>query len=216
MIRLSFQDALLAAIKGLNMNEPMPIESGSAKASNTASPVRVKRILGLVVGIMVLVALVFAAAEYVNNQPFAYAKVTGRVMWNGKPITIGAVLTRHSSSPRETAVGALDSDGKFELITNGKPGAAIGLHKVIVASYKQEGMGIPLVPAPYLKAETTPLSIAVTSDPAKNHFELEVVGEMPERRAPGGPRGAGAGRPKAEASPQEVDSAPADQPTPEK
>lgn len=197
------------------MNEPMPVASSPEKSSNTVQPrFRLGRVVGVVAGIMVLVALAFAGVEYVNNQASTYAKVTGRVMWEGKPVTIGAVMTQHTTSPTETAVGGFDSEGKFELMTNGTPGAAVGVHKVIVASYEPDSMGIPLVPAEYLKMATTPLSINVTNDPAKNHFELQVVGEKPKRPNFGRPKAAESETQTTDADPKEDVSPPSDQPAP--
>lgn len=179
------------------MSEPQaPLVSVEDDVSQQAPGIRLGRILGTVLSVMIVIGLGFLGFEYWSNREPTYVKATGRVMWNGKPVTIGAVMTRHSKYEKESAIGAFDKDGKFELMSNGKLGAAIGTHKVIVASYGA-GMGTtPLVPAPYLKASSTPLTIEVTTDPSKNHFELEIVGDAPKNGPPPG----GGGRPQEEAA----------------
>ncbi len=170
------------------MNEPLERAGVSGEAQPLATAeFNLGRVLKTTLVLVLIGGLGFAAVEYWNNQKPTLVKVTGRVMWNGQPVTIGAVMTEHTDDPLLTAIGAFDSEGKFELSSNGEPGAAPGTHKVIVASY---GMGVsppPLVPQKYLKAKTTPLSILVTKDPSKNHFELEVMGEMPKSEEGGGP-----------------------------
>lgn len=152
--------------------------------SPQAPGIRLGRVFGGVLSAMIVIGLGFFGYEYWSNRELVYVKATGRVMWNGKPVTIGAVMTRHTRFEKEAAIGAFDKDGKFELSSNGRPGAAIGTHKVIVASYGV-GMGTsPLVPAPYLKAATTPLTIEVSSDPGKNHFDLEIFGDSPKVVSP--------------------------------
>lgn len=175
------------------MHEPQPpLDSIVDDMSQQAPGLRLGRVFGGVVSVMIVVGLGFLGYEYWSNRELVYVKVTGRVMWNGKPVTIGAVMTRHTRYEKEAAIGGFDKDGKFELSSNGRPGAAIGTHKVIVASYGA-GMGTtPLVPAPYLKATTTPLTIEVSSDPDKNHFELEIFGDSPKVNSPP----AGGGRPE--------------------
>lgn len=171
------------------MSEQQPqSEAELNTAATSPGGIRLGAVFGTVLAAMVVLGLGFLGYEYWSNRVPTYMKVTGRVMWDGKPVTIGAVLTRHARYPREGAIGGLDSDGKFDLMTNGKDGAVLGTHKIIVASYGM-GMGTtPLVPARYLKVETTPLSIEVTDDPSKNHFELEVIGEKQLNRERG-PRG---------------------------
>lgn len=149
------------------------------------------RVIVTVFGIVILGAGAFGIVELMNNQGHAHIAASGRVTWNGEPVTIGAVMTQHTEDQFEAAIGMFNDKGEFELSSNGIPGAAPGVHKVIIASYGP-GMGTtPLVPQQYLKATTTPLSITVTRDPAKNHFELEIVGQAPTNNRQGGPPGEG-------------------------
>ena len=151
-----------------------------------------KRVLFVTLSIAAALAIGFGAYEYWSNLEHQIVKVTGRVTWNGSPVTIGAVQTQHTTDSFQAAIGAFDSEGRFELSTNAIPGAAVGTHKVIVASYGP-GMGTtPLVPREYLKATTTPLTIDVSSDPSKNHFELEIVGDKPGNEQAGPPENGGA------------------------
>ena len=194
------------------MNEPLErVVSSEGTHSPGATQFNLGRVMKATLVLVLIGGMAFAAVEMWNNQKATLAKVTGRVLWNGQPVTTGAVITEHTQDPLLTAIGALDSEGKFELSSNGEPGAALGTHKVVVAAY---GFGVspqPLVPQKYLKAKTTPLSIVVTKNPSKNHFELEVTGELPKSvpsGAPGnGPPGGGIGSTEGEV-PRETGAAP--------
>ncbi|MCA8996320.1 MAG: hypothetical protein KDA80_05030, partial [Planctomycetaceae bacterium] len=156
---------------------------------------QVGRVLAAVFGIAVVGGVIFGMVEYINGMPATLVPASGRVTWDGQPVTIGAVMTQHVDDPFQSAIGAFDEEGRFELMTNGQPGAALGTHKVIVASYGP-GMGTsPLVPQEYLKAESSPLSITISSDPQKNVFELEVIGEAPKSPQRGGGAGPPGGSP---------------------
>jgi hypothetical protein len=145
----------------------------------------------------------YAALQLINPGEAQLVKARGQVLWNGKPVTIGAVMTEHVDDPFQAALGALDKEGRFELDTNGIPGAALGRHKLIVASYEEGGVAPPpLVPSKYVSYNTTPLVIEITSDPEKNVYAINLEGELDRRRGP----------PPAESSeePQETEAAGAD------
>jgi hypothetical protein len=177
------------------------------ETSTSTGGFSVKRVLVAVVWLVFVSGLAFGAVMYWNNLELQIVKVTGRVTWNGNPVTIGAVMTRHAEDALLPGIGGLDKEGRFELSTNAVQGAAVGKHKVVVASYGA-GMGTtPLVPAAYLKFDTTPFTIDVSSDPQKNHFELEIVGEPLKSSNEDGSREKGMQRPPAEGTDQDAGKA---------
>ncbi len=101
-------------------------------------------------------------------------EVTGRVLYNGKPLTKGFVQTMYERGGRMGTLGPIEADGTFRLTTNGDPGAYSGRHRVIVLS--MDG-GIPpksILPQQYTQPETSPLVIQV-SRTGPNKVELELV-----------------------------------------
>lgn len=98
--------------------------------------------------------------------------VTGRVLYQGKTLPDGFVM----SSPirgGESAISGLDSEGGFDLSTNGTPGAFVGTHRFVVRAYTRDMPPTPVVPGIYTSAETTPLTIVVKKG-ARNHFEFDI------------------------------------------
>jgi hypothetical protein len=128
--------------------------------------------------------------------PPAKYPFTGQVLFNGKPVTTGSVMTQRIGDNFDAALGFLDAEGRFSLETNGEPGASAGTHKVVISSLAPGIPPRPLVPAIYVDLKTTPLTIEVTSDAAKNTIVFELTGELPPPPAPPG-GGTGGGPPAA-------------------
>lgn len=68
------------------------------------------------------------------------AQVTGKVVYNGQPLTFGTVAFQPPSG--QPAVGDIQSDGTFALSTY-RPGdgAVVGKHRVRVACYESQRPG---------------------------------------------------------------------------
>jgi hypothetical protein len=145
------------------------------------------RVLLAVGGVAALVGVVMGVVVLENSRSATLAPVRGRVLWNGNPVTIGAVMTIYDDDPLLGAIGGLDSEGRFELMTNGQMGAAVGRHTVRVASFPDGMNPPPLVPRQYAYFESTPLFIEVRSDSKLNDFELLLEGEAPPQPRRGGP-----------------------------
>ncbi len=132
--------------------------------------------------LVVLAGVIFVMAVYSVGPPQRLVQATGTVTWDGKPVTVGAVMTVLENDPTFSSIGALDQQGRFTLSTNGEAdGTAVGRHKLVVASFGDGMPPPPLVPAEYTTLPTTPLVIDVSSDPARNHFEIKLTGELPKR-----------------------------------
>jgi hypothetical protein len=146
-----------------------------------------------IVRVLVLVGaigLVTGGGYYVWNQtqgerpkvPF-----TGIVLFEGRPVTTGSVMTEVIGDPLDFSMGYLDQQGRFSLETNGETGASVGRHKVRISSLAPGIPPRPLVPPKYLETATSPLEIEVTSDPARNDVVFELEGTIPAPAAAGGP-----------------------------
>lgn len=124
---------------------------------------------------------------------------SGKVEWDGKPVTIGYVEIMEVNKRFEGAIGALNENGEFKLYTNGTEGAYPGEYVVLVMSTQQAGASapIPLVPPKYLDFEKSDLKMTVTKDPAKNNFAFTIVGPVPPgAKRPAWEGGAGKGKGK--------------------
>lgn len=62
------------------------------------------------------------------------APVDGTVTWQGNPLSDASIAFTPDSGP--IAIGKTDSDGHFVLSTQGRPGAAIGEHRVTVQAFE--------------------------------------------------------------------------------
>ncbi len=118
-------------------------------------------------------------------------KVTGQVLYKGKPVTEGSIVTEYPRNGLFGGLSILDQDGRFELMTqvDGKyhPGAYVGEHVVAVFSFGPSTGGGPpagLVPSKYLTHRSSPLRMKVTSDPEENVFVFNLEGEREKRRQP--------------------------------
>jgi hypothetical protein len=128
------------------------------------------------------------------------AKVTGKVTYNGKPVTGGKIMFYPESG--RMALGEIGPDGTFTLTTF-KPGdgALVGSHRVVIESTRvgpgslespksieEEAelsrKGVPggkilvagkvewLVPEKYARLESSGLTATVGSDPNEINFDL--------------------------------------------
>ena len=107
------------------------------------------------------------------------AEVTGQVLLDGKPLTVGTVITLPDHG--RGAQGAIDSQGRFTLDSGELgSGASVGVHRVAVAAYEGPAEFNPegpprksLVPRHYTNPETSGLVIDV--EPGKvNEVVLEL------------------------------------------
>ncbi len=104
------------------------------------------------------------------------APVTGRVLYNGKPLTSGTVFFQPEAG--QPATGEIQPDGAFTLRTRGEgDGAVVGRNKVRVTCYEtpaggaaEQGeavLGRLLIPKRYTDYETSGLVVEVPPDPEK-------------------------------------------------
>jgi hypothetical protein len=132
--------------------------------------VRIQRIAAL---------LLFAAFTGCGQSGPQTAPVKGKVTLDGKPITIGRVVTIPVAG--RGANGEIASDGTFELTTfSDRDGATLGIHKVGVSAYEstgdgaESGFGRSLVPERYNNPETSNLTIEVINS-GDNTAELKLT-----------------------------------------
>lgn len=144
------------------------------------------RVLVLVGGIVLVAGGGYYAWE-TSQADRPKVPFTGVVLFEGRPVTTGSVMTEVIGNPLDFSMGYLDQEGRFSLETNGEPGASVGRHKVRISSLAPGIPPRPLVPPKYLETATSPLEIEVTTDPANNDVVFELEGTIPAPAAAGGP-----------------------------
>jgi hypothetical protein len=129
------------------------------------------------------------------NKP-KLGRVSGKVTYNGKPVTEGVVSFVPDSGPGsqtgQSATGEIGPDGSYTLTTfENNDGAVLGEHKVLVQAREEDpalkggGMPIPdaqgnfkikppkyLVPKKYETADQTPLRYTVKE--GSNTYDIEL------------------------------------------
>jgi hypothetical protein len=110
------------------------------------------------------------------------AKVHGRVMYLGKPVTKGTISFKATDPDRRNATGQIDADGYYTLQTeNPGDGIEVGAYYVSISSRDDPVLDyIPatpvppkyLVPAKYENPETAGLLKAVTRGGNEMNFDL--------------------------------------------
>lgn len=115
--------------------------------------------------------------------------VSGSVSVGGKPLATGSVSFRPDASKGNTSphhpTGTIGPDGKFELVTVGKPGAPPGHYKVLVfadanTDPKTGGAAHPKPPAwltdpKYTTERTTDLRVEVVASPESGRYDLKLT-----------------------------------------
>ncbi len=116
--------------------------------------------------------LVFLASTLVgcSSGGLELAAVQGKVTYQGKPVTHGQVVfTPQDGTRGPQAIGQIQADGSFHMMTNDKKGAAVGSHKVTIHSRahltaeqaKALQVGKLLIPARYANEQETPFRFEV-------------------------------------------------------
>lgn len=166
-------------------------EKASPTQNAPGSGFSVVRVLVLVVIVCSVGGGVFYWME-AQNKPKPLVPFTGTVLYDGKPVTEGSVLAQNVDDRNDAAIGELNEDGTFSLMTNGEPGVRLGKHRVAISALKPGIPPTPLVPAIYVSTNTSPLAIDATDDPSKNTVVFELEGELPAPAQPMGPPGGAA------------------------
>ncbi len=117
------------------------------------------------------------------QRPGGSVPVSGRVTFRGMTLNNGMVVftpdsTRGESGP--IAMGTIQRDGTYSLITDDKPGAQAGYYRITVISFDvppspQGGVStaVPILPEKYLDPNQSQLTCQVLAD-HKNNFDLEL------------------------------------------
>jgi hypothetical protein len=109
--------------------------------------------------------------------------VGGKVSIEGKPVRgkAGTVrlkpdVAKGNKSPFD-ALGSIDREGKYTVVTRGKDGAPPGWYKVVVAVVQPnsgEAFDTPVVKMDYLSEQKTPLTFEVVANPATGAYDLNL------------------------------------------
>jgi hypothetical protein len=117
-------------------------------------------------------------------------KAGGSVRYQGKPLP-GADVVFISEDGSLPSIGRTDEEGRFELKTNGRPGAPVDEYKVAITAVRQkrqvseaEAVGMTseqiaanhesLIPAKYNNRISSGLTATVSKDPKANEFGFEL------------------------------------------
>jgi len=122
------------------------------------------------------------------------APLTGKVIYNGKPLRFGSVVIEHKYGQPATAV--IQPDGTFVMATRGEgEGTAVARSRVRIACYEGQDpakktapgqptvLGKSLIPEKYTSFETSGLTVDVrsgTNEPVVLNL-TETDGSPPER-----------------------------------
>jgi hypothetical protein len=117
-------------------------------------------------------------------------KAGGTVKYQGKPLP-GADVVFISEEGSLPSIGRTDEQGRFELKTNGRPGAPVDEYKVAITAVRQkravsdaEAVGMTseqiaanhesLIPAKYNNKISSGLTATVSKDAKANEFAFEL------------------------------------------
>jgi hypothetical protein len=128
-----------------------------------------------------LLALALACAGC-NDRPARY-KVSGQVLIDGQPLTVGQMIVVPEDARRASAI--LDENGRFTLTSydQDEPGDGVvpGTHKVGITAFENIGPNRLKWHAPkkYIDPETSGLTLTVTEDTENAVINLTWEGGKP-------------------------------------
>ena len=133
---------------------------------------------------LVCLCIALALAGCKKSGPGKLYPVSGKVTLGGKPMTSGFVgLAAEASTGQGApfmATGTIGSDGKYEIQTDGKPGAPLGKYKVTInpgmPATKEEAATMGKLPfdASYTNPAKTPLAVEVVESPKPGAYDLKL------------------------------------------
>lgn len=142
----------------------------------------------------VCAALALLAIGGCGKEGPAVAKVSGRVIYRGRPVARATVTFTPLATGVLPAIGVTDERGVYQLGTFGAgDGATIGGHRVSIVAHapyrgpvpagaggalleELEDRGAPLIPLRYFRAETSNLTAEVK--PGSNRLDFQLTGDL--------------------------------------
>lgn len=142
---------------------------------------------------LMLIGIIAVVLTGCGSGELRLINAQGVVKFNGKPVPKATVTFVSTSGP--PAVGTTDEEGRFQLNTLGRSGAAVGEYTISVSAFEdtreitpQEAMTMKteeldqirksLVPAIYSHPRTSGLVATVTTKASENNFDLELTGSL--------------------------------------
>ena len=121
-----------------------------------------------------------------EEKPLVIYPVRGEVYFNGEAVDDGHIeAVPKINQGADRLFAPIKPDGSFAFYTDiggrlnsGLPEGEYKLLLIVVHPSPPLTQPGPKLPDEYYEAETTPISITVTSDPAKNHFVIKETGEI--------------------------------------
>jgi hypothetical protein len=163
-------------------SEPSPSDQPVGVAAIDAAapkPTKIARWIAVVLLLLVL-AVAGTIAAVGGVEPFrdlispALVEVTGKVTYNGKPMSDGFIQTYYERKGWMGALGLIEKDGTFRLRTNGEPGAFSGSHRVIVSWMDNNFPPQSLLPERYGDPRKTPFVVHISRS-GENILTLDLV-----------------------------------------
>jgi hypothetical protein len=124
----------------------------------------------------VCIALLLATAGCSDSK---LAPVTGRVLVDGTPLTVGRIqfapkATDDTVTPGKPAKGRFADDGSFSLTIGDQDGAVVGEHRVTIFSKSKKLNGGPIPPFDVLRLIDRQFTVQPNSE---NDFQIELTAD---------------------------------------
>lgn len=172
--------------------------SNAAESHETSTDSRTfswGRVIGLIVALAIVAGLTFGGYSLLSNQKPSLYPVSGVATIDGEPLPEGAFIRTKHLGGQSFAIGPITADGKFELMTELKPGAYAGTHKVMVEWVTNTFPVHNYLPAEYSDPNQTPFTEEVSIESQNTPWKLELKGKIeapaggPPQMPPRGPQG---------------------------
>ena len=109
--------------------------------------------------------------------------VSGRVYYDGQPLTTGTVSFHPPDALGHIPTGAIDQEGRYTLSTAYQPGAPPGRYKVVIHATEpvkpvpgkaMPGLPKSIIPPRYNDGDSTPFEIEVKEGAAAGSYDLRL------------------------------------------
>jgi hypothetical protein len=148
-------------------------------------------------GLFAALGIAIAATAGCKQPPTPCFPVSGKVVYQKKPVTTGTVTfvpdASKGNQSKESAIGLIKDDGTYSLVTNGRDGAPLGWYKVGISTMAPpmgdmappeikpgskaapKGSGkAPGVPPKFQHPDTSGVSIEVKENAPPGAYDIEL------------------------------------------
>lgn len=162
-------------------NNGTELNSGPPKSNSVRWLVGLLAVLVVGVGVAWGAGLLEPVANYLSPT---LVEVRGKVTFNGQPLSRGLVMTVYETPGLMGGLGPIESDGTFNLTTNGDPGIYSGNHRFKVSYMTSRFPPTSLLPEQYSDVQTTPFAFTIKRGQTGQFLELNMTGELKPDESP--------------------------------